>query len=191
MGRWEVYLFIRKIWIFKNKYLIYNFYITYTDWPVYYIKLSTTCSQKYLISQSRWPVKVHKRTAEWKQKKGDLSDLEGVVVGARWAGLNLSGIADLLGFSEFDFFQNLEAFESVEDRRSLNNLLSIMDRTSHLLHSTPQRQQSHFYLRLNQLWCYKEGFRRPFPMFSIKVYYNSSFCSCFSFSLIHSVNIIY
>ncbi len=33
-------------------------------------------------------------------KKGDLSDFErGMVVGARWAGLNISKTADLLGFS--------------------------------------------------------------------------------------------
>ncbi len=33
-------------------------------------------------------------------KKGDLSDFEhGMVVGARWAGLNISQTADLLGFS--------------------------------------------------------------------------------------------
>ncbi len=33
-------------------------------------------------------------------QKGDISDFErGMVVGARWAGLSISKIADLLGFS--------------------------------------------------------------------------------------------
>lgn len=40
--------------------------------------------------------------------------------------------------------QNLELFESVRVRRSMNKLLAIMDNPSNLLHSALVRQQSSF-----------------------------------------------
>lgn len=57
--------------------------------------------------------------------------------------------------------QNPEAFESVWDRRTLNNLLSIMDNPLH--HSTLHS------LSLIQPCCHEERFRTSFLQFSIKL----------------------
>ena len=73
--------------------------------------------------------------------------------------------------------QNLETFESVRDRRSLNKLLSILDNPSHPLHDTLQSRQSSHSSRLLQLRCHKERFRRSFLPFSISLYNSSSLCN--------------
>lgn len=60
--------------------------------------------------------------------------------------------------------QNLETSESVRSRRSLNLLLSIMEKPPHPLHDTLQRQQSSCSNRPIQLHSHQEHIRESLLM---------------------------
>ena len=71
---------------------------------------------------------------------------------------------------------SLDGFEVVVERRSLNKLTAILDNTSHPLHDLLVRQQSSFSIRLIQICCSEEWYRRSFVPTAIALYNTSPLC---------------
>ena len=70
-------------------------------------------------------------------------------------------------------------FKTVVERRTLNKLLSIMDKNQHPLHHTVVRQRSTFSHRLLQLCCRRDRYRKSFLPHAITLF-NKSWKHCSS-----------